>query len=62
MRREVKSKQKKLDSMFMNYQVLDKVLVSNMRKFGLRPSGTGPTQVDPEILLLISDAMKIKYT
>lgn len=62
LRRETRARQRKLENMFMNYEVLDQVVSSTMKKFGLRSNSPGPTTVDPEILLMLSEGMKIKYS
>lgn len=62
LRRETRARQRKLEAMFMNYEVLDQVVASTMKKFGLRSNSPGPTTVDPEILLVLSEGMKIKYS
>lgn len=44
--------------MFLNYPALDNLLVSTMQKYGLRSEGSTLTEVDPEMLLMISEAFE----
>ena len=47
--------------MFLNYPALDNLLVSTMQKYGLRSEGSTLTEVDPEMLLMISEAFEAKF-
>ncbi|CDW83759.1 UNKNOWN [Stylonychia lemnae] len=48
-------RQRRLQSMFLNYRVLEEKLRQTMSKYGIR-------NMDPEIMFLISEAMKTRYT
>lgn len=48
-------RQRKLHSMFLNHRVLEEQLRGVMSRYGVK-------DIDPDVLFLISDAMKQRYT
>jgi hypothetical protein len=61
-KRERKRLSESLKNMFLNYPVLNQIIESTMRKYGLRNSGNEFACVDPEILLMLNKAAEIRYT
>jgi hypothetical protein len=41
--------------MFLSHKILEETMKDAMIKYGIR-------SIDPEVLFMISDAMKVKYT
>ena len=48
-------RQRKLQSMFLNYRVLEEKVRGMMSRYGIR-------NMDPEIMFMMSEAMKSRYT
>ena len=61
--RRNKETERKLKDMLLNYECLDNVVASSMRRFGLktRSKAFSSTKTDPEVLLFLNEAMKIRY-
>lgn len=61
-KRERKRINEQLKNMFLNFPVLNQIVESTMRKYGLRNSQSEYACVDPEVLIMLSKAAEIKYT
>ncbi len=60
--RENKETLRRLQKMFLSYKPLDAMVSSEMRKYGIRHSGSDVTFVDPEVLMLFSEAAKLRLS
>ncbi len=60
--RENKEKLRRLNKMFLSFKPLDSLVASEMRKYGLRPSGGEVSFADPEVLMLFSEAAKLRLS
>jgi len=61
-RRDRKPMYEQLKNMFLYHPVLNQIIESTMRKYGLKNSGNEFGCVDPEVFVILSKGFEMKYT